>query len=225
MTAFFVTGTGTDIGKTFVTAGIIRALRGQQREVAALKPVVSGFADADAAASDPGQMLAALGLPVTSTEIARIAPWRFRAPLSPDMAAAREGRSLDVTALLDFCRAEIEARRGVLLIEGVGGVMVPLDDRRTVLDWMAALRLPVLLVAGSYLGTISHSLTAIDALRRHDLAISAFIVSESIGSTVPLDDTIASLARFTGDIPVFGLPRLSNGTLRHPTFDRVASLL
>ena len=84
----------------------------------------------------------------------------------------------------------------MLLIEGVGGIMVPLDDERTVLDVMMALRLPLILVTGSYLGTISHTLTALDSLFRRDLNVLAIIVSETPGSTVPLDDTVAAIARF-----------------------------
>jgi len=99
----------------------------------------------------------------------------------------------------------VSQHRGVLLIEGVGGIMVPLDDERTILDVMMALRLPLILVAGSYLGTISHTLTALDALYRRDLDVTAIIVSETPGSTVPLDDTVKAIARFAD--PVIGLPR------------------
>ena len=71
------------------------------------------------------------------------------------------------------------ARRGVLLIEGIGGIMVPLDDRHTVLDWMTLLRIPIVLVAGTYVGTISHTLTALEVLVRRNLDIAAVVVSES----------------------------------------------
>jgi len=224
MTAIFVTATGTEIGKTFVTVGLIREFRRRGRSVAALKPVASGFEEWSAPASDPARLLAALDLPTSAEDIARIAPFRFRAPLAPDMAAAREGRELDVTALVEFCSKEIAVRNDVLLIEGIGGVMVPLDERHTVLDWMAALRLPVLLVAGSYLGTISHSLTALAALGTRDLTAKALIVSETQGSTVPLADTVASIARFAGPVPVVALPLLAAGA-DHPAFARIADLL
>ena len=85
----------------------------------------------------------------------------------------------------------------MLLIEGVGGVMVPLDEHRTILDVMMALRLPLILVAGSYLGTISHTLTALDSLFRRDMNVLAIIVNETPGSTVPLDDTVAAIARLS----------------------------
>ncbi len=205
MTAIFITATGTNVGKTFVTAALIRHLRGMGRLVDAIKPVVSGFDPAAAAASDPGALLQALGLPVTEAEIDRIAPWRFRAPLSPDMAAAREGRSINVDAVVTFCQNAVEQRQDILLIEGVGGVMVPLDGERTILDVMMALQLPLILVAGSYLGSISHTLTALDALYRRNMRVLAIIVSETPGSTVPLDDSVAAIGRFAE--PVIGLPR------------------
>jgi dethiobiotin synthetase len=205
VTAIFITATGTDVGKTFVAASLIRHFRQMGRLVDALKPVVSGFDPEQAAVSDPGVLLHALGLPVTLAEIDRISPWRFRAPLSPDLAAQREGRSIDVDTVVTFCQSAVAQRRDILLIEGVGGVMVPLDRERTVLDVMMALQLPLIVVAGSYLGTISHTLTALDAVFQRGLKVMATIVSETPGSSVPLDDTVAAIARFVE--PVIGLPR------------------
>lgn len=225
MTAYFVTSTGTDIGKTFVTAGLIRYLRQSSQPVAALKPVVSGYDSSVVETSDPAVLLRALGRPVSADEIAAIAPFRFRAPLSPDIAAAREGRSLDFDDLLKFSRDAVAANNGLTFIEGVGGIMVPIDAERTVLDWMAALGLPVILVVGGYLGTISHTLTALDVLTKRALRIAAIVVSEKENDTVPLDDTVASIARFSGGVEVVGLPRLPGGLTQHPAFARIAALL
>ena len=162
MTAIFITATGPDVGKTFVVASLIGHLRQNGRSVEAIMPIVSGYDSAQAAASDPGTLIAALGLPFSPELIERTSPWRFRAALSPDLAARLEGRSIDVDAVTDYCKAAIDARRDVLLIEGVGGIMVPLDEQRTILDVMMALRLPLILVTGSYRGTISHTLTALE---------------------------------------------------------------
>ena len=96
MGALFVTGTGTAIGKTLVTAALCHELRARGRPVRALKPVLSGYDPADRHESDPGILLASLGEAVTEEAVAAITPWRFSAPLSPDMAAAREGRRLDL---------------------------------------------------------------------------------------------------------------------------------
>ncbi|HZP69208.1 MAG TPA: dethiobiotin synthase [Pseudolabrys sp.] len=225
MAAYFVTSTGTDIGKTFVTAALIRYLRESNQPVAALKPVVSGYDSSVADTSDPAVLLTALGRPVTAQEVDRIAPWRFRAPLSPDLAAAREGRRIDFNELVKFSRAAIDAATGPLFIEGVGGIMVPLDGSRTVLDWMAALRIPLLLVVGGYLGTISHTLTALDVLTQRKLVVTAIVVSEKDRDTVALDDTVASISRFAGPTGVVGLPRLPAGIYHHPAIARIAALL
>jgi dethiobiotin synthetase len=205
VTAIFITATGTDVGKTFVVASLIRLFRQMGRRVDAIKPVVSGYDPAQAGASDPGMLIAALGLPFSPESIERVSPWRFRAAVSPDLAARYEERSIDVDAVVAFCQDAIEQRRDVLLIEGTGGIMVPLDDQRTILDVMMALRLPLILVTGSYLGTISHTLTALDSLFRRDMNVLATIVSETPGSSVPLDDVVAAIGRFTE--PVIGLPR------------------
>jgi dethiobiotin synthetase len=223
--AYFVTATGADIGKTFVTAGLIRYMREAGQAVHALKPVVSGYNSSVVETSDPAVLLAALGRPVVADEVERIAPWRFHAPLSPDLAAAREGRSIDFDQLVAFSRKAIAAASGILFVEGVGGIMMPLDSERTVLDWMAALDVPLLLVVGGYLGTISHTLTALDVLTQRHLKIAAIVVSESERNPVELDDTVASIARFARGIGVVGLPRLPGRINQHPAFAGIAALL
>jgi dethiobiotin synthetase len=225
MTAIFVSATGTDVGKTFVTTGLIRHFLGQGRAVDAIKPVVSGFDPAAIESSDPGALLAALDRPPTIEEAERISPWRFAAPLSPDMAAKREGRAIDFAAVTEFCRSAMAARRGHLFIEGIGGIMVPLDASRTVLDLITQLRLPLLLVAGTYVGTISHTLTALQVLTRRNLDVAAVIVSQSQASAAALEDTVATIARFSDSIDVVGIPRLADAMTAHPAFADIARLL
>ena len=225
MSAIFVTATGTDVGKTFVTAGLVKLLKSQGASVDALKPVVSGYDPSVVETSDPAVLLKALGRTVSADEVARIAPFRFRAPLSPDMAAAQENRTLDFKALVAFTQAAIDNARGHLFIEGVGGIMVPLDANHTVLDWISRLRVPLLMVVGSYLGTISHTLTALQVLAQRRLDIAAIVVSESERGHVPLDQTVASIQHFADDIDVIGLPRLPGGLTDHPAFAQIAARL
>jgi dethiobiotin synthetase len=227
MTAVFITGSGTGVGKTFITAALIRHLLGAGCAVDAMKPIVSGFDDATLAESDPGVLLAALGRAPSPQALEAMSPWRFAAPLSPDMAAAREGRSIDFNALVTRCEAAVTACQGTLFIEGVGGAMVPLDETHTVLDWMTALRSPVLLVAGSYLGTISHTLTALQVLARRNLDVAAVVVSESEGDHggAPLDETVATIARFADSIPVIGVPRYGPQASGNPAIGRIAEHL
>jgi len=207
MTALFMTATGTDIGKTYVTAGLIRQLRAAGRDVTVLKPLSTGFDPAEAEGSDAGVLLRALGRPVTLDEIGRINPWRYAAPLSPDIATRRENRAVPVDDLIAFCQRAIAASTGTLLIEGVGGIMVPLDERRTTLDWIASLGIPLLVVTGSYLGTLSHTLTCLDVLARRGLTVKGLVVNETPGSEVSLADTTATLAHFVKPVPMVALPR------------------
>jgi dethiobiotin synthetase len=205
MSALFVTASGTDVGKTFVMRRLIEELEAAGHRVRALKPVASGFDPSDAAASDTGELLRALGQPLDAAHLDAVSPWRFAAPLSPDMAAAREGRSVPFDAVVEFCRRGSDAH--VTLIEGIGGVMVPLDDRHTVLDWVVALGAPVLLVVGSYLGTLSHSLTAAAALHGRGVRIAGVVVSESPLQPAPAEETAEVLARFLPNVPLRTLPR------------------
>lgn len=217
MTAFFITATGTDVGKTYVAAGLIRHWRAAGRQVDALKPVASGFVPAAVENSDTGVLLGALGKPITAAEIDRVSPWRFSAPLSPDMAAEREDRRIDFDAVVKFSRDAIGATKDILLIEGIGGIMVPLTDTHTVLDWMAALDVPLVLVTGTYVGTLSHTLTCLDVLARRGLAVKAIVVNDTPGSPVTCQSTIATLQKFERKISMAGLRwqvAPSDGTFR-----------
>lgn len=212
MTGCFITGSGTEIGKTVITTILARQLRARGRNVRALKPVISGYSEAEAAASDSGRLLWSVGRDVTPEAVADISPWRYTAPLSPDMAAAREGRAIDFDGLIAYCREEADraARDGAaVLIEGIGGVMVPLTQKQTVLDWLAAVGLPAILVSGSYLGSLSHTLTALTAMASRNVRVSAVIVSESPDNPVTPDETVNAIARFTDPIPVYLVPRIT----------------
>lgn len=207
MSANFITGTGTDIGKTWLACALLRHWRAAGRRVAAFKPVLSGFDPQHAAASDAGALLAALGRAATTAELDAIAPWRFAAPLAPDMAAALEGRCVDFAGLVAYTRRCVSADFQHALVEGVGGVMAPIDQRHTVRDWIAAAGLPCVLVTGSYLGSLSHALTALEALARVGAGVTAIAVNETPDSTVTLESTLESLARHVSGIPVLSIAR------------------
>lgn len=195
MPGYFITATGTEIGKTFCTAGLIRAGRDAGHAFAGIKPVMSGFDAASAADCDAAAILSAMGRDVTPRNLAAISPWRFKAPLSPDMAAEAEGRAIDFATLMAFCEMAVLEAPGVLLIEGVGGVAVPLDERRRVTDWIAGLTLPAVLVAGAYLGTLSHTITAAEALLTRGIKIEMIIINELEPGPVPAAQTRDVLAR------------------------------
>ncbi len=215
MGALFIAGAGTDIGKTYVTAALARQIRADGGAVRVLKPVVSGVAalgDPAFMTSDTAVLLKAAGLPVDPAHVEACSPWRFAAPLAPDRAAAAEGRDLTLAEVTDWCRARLaEAAPGeTVLVEGAGGLMSPVTREATVLDWLIALDCPLILVAGSYLGAISHALTAIEVIRARGILLRAVVVSESIDSA-DLDETVEAIARFAPDARIVPLGRGKTG--------------
>lgn len=207
MTGFFVTGIGTEVGKTLVTSALAFQLLQAGKKVRAIKPVVSGYLENSG--SDPARLLAGMGEAATVEAIDAIAPWRFHAPLSPYAASVKEGREVELPELVAYCR-EVEKTTELLLAEGAGGVMTPLNRDCTMLDWMAALAYRAILVSSNYLGALSHTLTAIDALHNGGVAIAGLVVSESRQPGAPMDDFIAELKQFTSEaISIITIPEIT----------------
>lgn len=204
MRSLFVAGTGTDLGKTHIACALLRAARARAFSVDAFKPVVSGFDPAAPETSDPARLAAALGRPDAWSEIS---PRRYRAPLAPNLAARLEGQTLAMADLVADCRTWLAGRDvDLALVEGAGGVMSPMTDDATNLDLMSALGLPVLLVAGSYLGTASHLLTALEVVRARGLSVAAIVVSESLDAP-DLAQTVEMLRAFERQTLIVVAPR------------------
>ena len=195
MSAYFVTATGTGVGKTFTTCALLYAARMRGVPIRGLKPVISGWDGSPE--TDTAQIIGAAG----AGEVNDVSPWRFTAPLSAHQAAALEGKSLDIDALTRWTATQTQGDT-LTLVEGVGGVMAPLTEQHTVLDWMDALQLPVILVVGSYLGAMSHTLTALEVLRARKLRVAALVINETPGSTVTLAQAQSGLEPFLTDIPL-----------------------
>jgi dethiobiotin synthetase len=207
MRAFFVTSTGTDIGKTYVACGLISHWRARGRKVGAFKPLLSGFDPAQVVESDAGRLLTALGRPVDAQSLDEISPWRYAAAISADAAAAKEGKQVEYHAVLAASRTFLQGGHDFALIEGAGGVMAPLSEDRTMLDFAVDLNIPAILVVGSYLGTLSHSLTALSILEARQVPVALIVMNETADSTVPLADNALALARRWSSVPVRALPR------------------
>ncbi|SDE57849.1 dethiobiotin synthase [Kordiimonas lacus] len=210
MAGLFITATGTEIGKTLVTAALCHQAREADRPLQALKPIISGLDVDTMADSDTAVIAQALGLPINDTTFDQISPFRFKAPLAPTMAAKAEGRTLDYDAVIQVCRGALESDN-FTLIEGVGGSFVPLADGRLVVDWITDLGLESILVAGSYLGTISHTISTLEAMQARGLKVRAIVVSESAPGTLyanpDLAETANEIERLTG-LPVATIPRI-----------------
>lgn len=204
MSAYFITAIGTGVGKTFTTCALLYGAQRAGIMARGYKPVISGWDASDA--TDTAQIIAASGEKMSE----EVSPWRFAAPLSPHRAAAHENKTIDIGALVEWSRARI-TQPGLTLIEGVGGVMVPLTDSHTTLDWMKALGLPVILTTGSYLGSISHTLTALKVLEDAGLRVAALVMNETADSTVDFAEAQAGLTPLITNIPLrIFQPRVSS---------------
>lgn len=170
MSAIFVTGTDTDVGKTYVACALAHALRRAGRRVAVAKPVETGVADEP---EDARRLKEAAG---DDAPLGDICPLRFRAPLAPTAAARLERRSIDVDGLV----AWLEERRrtaDVLLVEGAGGLLVPLSGTVTYADLAARCGLPVLIVAANRLGTVNHTALTARVAAAAGLDVRGFVLS------------------------------------------------
>lgn len=197
MGRWLITGTGTDVGKTWVSEALIRGWVGAGRTLQVLKPVLSGVDLADPSGwqnSDPGRLLTAAGRPLSGEALRATSPFCFRAPLSPDQAAEDEGRTLSLTEVLQVVLQADRPEFQELLVEGAGGVMSPLSQDATQLALWRRLGWPVVLVAGTYLGSISHTLTALEVLGSQAAGV---ILSPSLEAPVSPQRHAATLSRFT----------------------------
>ncbi len=172
---FFITGTGTDVGKTIVTAGLVRFFQRCGLEPLAVKPVQSGaVADGSGGYDSPdGQVYRIAG---GRWDPVQQCPNILREACSPHLAATMEGQVLDTASIARQVR-ELESE-GFLLVEGAGGVMVPLNTHETMLDLMKELGYPVILVSANMLGTINHTLLSVEALKQAGLTVGGIITTE-----------------------------------------------
>jgi dethiobiotin synthetase len=200
----FVTGTDTDVGKTYIAALIARQLRETGRRVGVYKPVASGCRrDGDRLVSDDAaQLWEAAGRPGTVEEVC---PQCYESPVAPNVAARMERRPIDEPRLrhgLDVWRE----RSDVLIVEGAGGWFSPLGDRTLVADLAVELRLPVVVVARNTLGTINHTLLTVRAIEAVGLSV-ACVVLNSIGE--PDASSATNLAELQSrlEVPVVALAR------------------
>jgi dethiobiotin synthetase len=196
-----VTGTDTGVGKTVVTAGVVCALRARGHAVGVVKPVQSG-----ALALDPeGDAMLLKRWTRVAESPGEIAPFSFAAALAPSVAAELEGRAVDRAYLLAHLRAVAE-RYEAIVVEGAGGLLVPVREDWTIADLARDLALPVIVVARAGLGTVNHSALTVRVARDAGL--------EPVGVVLngPADDSTATNARLIeriAEIPVLGhVPQL-----------------
>jgi dethiobiotin synthetase len=201
MRGLFVTATDTGVGKTEVACALVSAARADGLDAVGMKPAQSGVVAGEP--SDADRLRAASG---AAEPFDAICPYSFAAPLAPAVAARAEGRDVSFARIVDAARA-LAARHAAVVVEGAGGLLVPLTERETFADLAVALALPVAVVARAGLGTVNHTALTVEALRRRGLAVVALVLNR----TGPDDDpsvphNAAEIARLTGLAPVATLP-------------------
>ncbi len=180
MRGVFITGTDTGVGKTLVAAGLLKALRGTGLDAVPMKPVQTGCERRQGSwvAPDLELSLKTAGLAPSPAEIALMAPYCFHPACSPHLAARLAGRKISLLIIRRAFR-QLRGAHDVVVVEGAGGVLVPLDGQRTMVDMMKSLGLPVVLVARSGLGTINHTLLSIRTLRQAGLTVKAVVLNQT----------------------------------------------
>lgn len=170
----FVTGTDTGVGKTIVTAALARALRLRGVRVGVMKPVTSGCSERNGELiSDDAELLAwAAGVEYDDD----LAPYCLREPIAPVEAAERDGVRIDFERIAS-CYRRLAAKSDVMLVEGAGGLMVPLHGGLLIADLVRKLELPLLVVARPHLGTINHSVLTCFAAGQMEIEVKGVIVN------------------------------------------------
>lgn len=190
---YLVLATGTDIGKTLLVEKICHL----HRNATAIKPIITGFAYDDM--SDAARIIKAIHGQdhiITSQKIEEISPWRFPDPISPHIAG-----KIDFDEVVLFCTKSIkksQEAQQLLLIESSGGVMTPITDEKTFLDLASTLSIPILLVIGDYLGSISHSLCAITALKAAKVEIGLIVINQSLKPSIDSTKLSSIIEYFSG---------------------------
>jgi dethiobiotin synthetase len=222
--AVFVTGTGTEVGKTIVAAAIARTLAAEGT-VAVFKPAVSGLDDyppplrpptlvRDTSTSVEGLadhevLRLSAGSDQSDDEIA---PYRYGPPVSPHLAAALAGAPIEPERLLAAAAVAAE-RADSIVVEGVGGLLVPLTPTYLVRDFAVALGHPLVVVAPPGLGTINHTLLTVEAARAAGLAVAAVVLNPWPAEPGAIERSNRETIEALGEVPVLTLPHLDLAAL------------
>lgn len=199
---FFVTGTGTEVGKTVVAAVLAHTLRRKGSTVAVFKPAVTGL-------DEPGETDHALLRRAAGSEQSddEIAPYRYGPPASPHLAAAQAGEEIDPERLRNAART-VTAGAECLVCEGVGGLLVPLAWPYLVRDLAVDLGLPVVIAASPGLGTINHTLLTLESARAAGLSVAAVVLTPWPEEPSAIERSNQETIESLGDVPVQTLRQL-----------------
>ena len=209
----FITGTDTGVGKTIVAAAIARLLKLRGVNVGVMKPVTSGCIESGGKLVSEDAELLAWGASVNPDE-PDIAPYLLKTPIAPCVAASMEGVRIDFGRIRDaFDR--LAARHGFVIVEGAGGLMVPLAGGLLMADLVARLDLPVLVVARPNLGTVNHSVLTCYAARQLGLTVKGIIINNYPEHPDRAEESAPHLIDSLAGAPLLGVfPRCGNNSPR-----------
>ncbi len=203
--AYFVTGTGTGVGKTLVTSGLLAAARLRGLSTAGLKPVAAGceLTEDGLRNNDALALQAQTTLPISYDQINPVA---LEPAIAPHIAAAEAGRRLSADRLAGFCRGVMMQRPDLTLIEGAGGWRVPLNDRETFAELAKIMQLPVILVVGMDLGCINLALLTAEAIQRDGLTLAGWVANQVVPTMDRYQENLETLQRripcpMIGEVP------------------------
>jgi dethiobiotin synthetase len=201
---WFITGTDTEIGKTFVACALLHAIRRSGSTALAMKPIAAGL-DADGRNDDVERLLAA-----SSVQAPRelVNPYAFRAAIAPHIAAAEEGRRIEFPQIMAAFE-QLQTLVDTILVEGVGGFCVPLGPSCDTTDLAALLKLPVILVVGMRLGCINHALLTQQAIAARGLRLAGWVANQVDPAMSRFAENVATL-RVRLTVPLLGV--VENGT-------------
>ncbi|HTY18285.1 MAG TPA: dethiobiotin synthase [Myxococcota bacterium] len=202
----FVTGTDTGVGKTLVACALAAALRARGLDVGAMKPVETGVGTDGPL--DGRALAAAAG---ARDPLETVCPQRFALPAAPSVAAAHEGRAVDLGAIR-AALAELSSRHQRLIVEGAGGLLVPLCDGFSMAELARETGLPLLVVARASLGTINHSLLTLEAAASRGLRVAGVVISHG-ASPISASDAanLGALRSALGPLLLGEVPTLAAG--------------
>jgi dethiobiotin synthetase len=190
---WFVTGTDTGVGKTFIAAGLLQVARSQGLSTLGLKPVAAGCEERDGQWGNEDAWALQQHSSVRPT-YATVNPVALREPMAPHIAAEREGQALELAALAAHCRSQFGAAEfGV--VEGAGGWLVPLNASTTLADLAQELGCDVVLVVGMRLGCINHALLTAAAIRAAGLRLAGWVANHIDPEMAVQDENVAALAQ------------------------------
>jgi len=204
MRGLFVTGTDTGAGKSVLSACLLAAMAAAGEPVRAHKPVVTGLAEAPEGPWPADHELLGASCGMAPEEVA---PLRFGAPASPHLAAALEGARIEPAELIANARAA-GAGPVTLIVEGVGGLLVPLADDYSVADLAGELGLALVIAARPGLGTLNHTLLTLEAARTRGLAVAGVVLGRWPEQPGPLERSNLQTLRRLGEAEILTLPLL-----------------